>query len=221
MARATARSSRKSPSMISTRSRMPSRLSSVPLEKSSKMRTRSPSRTSARARFEPIKPAPPVIRYMRPLALQLRATAGARAYARARRALQLQVLLQRTHPRFQILGHRSLMPAERPPPPFEEQVAQLVGGRVRDAIVLANLVQRPVALDQLERDGNLFLHGQFLSQSHAVPPACDPTEAPANPVTGAPVSPGRSSSRGGALSGVRQRPAKLTNPFRNPAPHAQ
>src|ERR1035437_8005800 len=56
--------SRRSPSMISTRSLTAARLAISPVDKSSKTRTRSPFSTNASAMLEPMKPAPPVTKYI-------------------------------------------------------------------------------------------------------------------------------------------------------------
>ena len=148
-----------------------------------------------------------------PVARAPRAGAHARARHRARR--RVPGVLERAHARLELVRIVPLAAAQRPSPPFEELVAQLVGGRVRDPVVLADLVQRPLALDQLERDGDLLFHGQFLSQSHGVLPMT--SAAAATRGAGAGVSPPRLSSRGGTVSGARQRPAKVIKPFRNPA----
>src|SRR4030095_5471710 len=146
-----------------------------------------------------------------------RTAAHARSAADA--AVARDVLFERAHTRLEVVRTVALVATQRPPAPLEELVAQLVRGRVRDPIVVADLVQRPLALDQLQRDGNLLLHGQLFSQSHSVLPMT--SAAAATRAAGSGVSPPRPSSRGGTVSGVRQRPAKAIKPFKNPVPQAR
>src|SRR5512145_2753580 len=111
------------------------------------------------------------------------------------------MLLEFPYPGLQLVRIMPLAPTQGSSPPGEELVAELVGGRVRDPVVHADLVQRPLALDELQRDGDLLFHGQFLSQSHGVLPMT--SAAAATRAAGAGVSPPRLSSRCGTASGAR------------------